>query len=135
LTCPTVSTPNTLLSWVTLQRQSIGSQQYFQPSSRLKEVLSTKCSPKQDGLAQKRCYFLRYGVRWDYDGVVQLSDGKEYHKFQLQPNAGEIPLTIKRWREKNGGIHAVIGSMHTQKDKEADAQDFEATATEFLKGL
>jgi hypothetical protein len=78
---------------------------------------------------------LRYGVRWDYDGVVKLSDGKEYNKFQLQPNAGDIPSTIKRWREKNGGTHAVIGTMHIQKDKEPDARDFEATADEFLKGL
>lgn len=76
---------------------------------------------------------LRYGVRWDYDGVITLSDGKEYHKYQLQSNAGDIPTTIKRWREKNGGTHAVIGTMHIQKGKEADARDFEATAEEFLK--
>lgn len=31
---------------------------------------------------------LRYGVRWDYDGEITRDDGNLYHKFQLQPNAG-----------------------------------------------
>ena len=44
---------------------------------------------------------LRYGVRWDYDGIV-THENKECHKFQLQPNDGKIPSTIKQWRENNG---------------------------------
>jgi hypothetical protein len=35
---------------------------------------------------------LRYGVRWDYDGVVPY-ENKKCNKFQLQPNAGKIPST------------------------------------------
>jgi hypothetical protein len=39
---------------------------------------------------------LRYGVRWDYDGLIERADGQKYHKYQLQPNAGDIPTTIKQ---------------------------------------
>lgn len=35
-------------------------------------------------------------------------DGKGYHKYQLQPNTGKIPSSIKQWRDKNGGTHAVM---------------------------
>lgn len=36
----------------------------------------------------------RVGVRWDYDGEVSRVDGV-YNKFQMQPNAGKIPSSIK----------------------------------------
>nr|POE94650.1 hypothetical protein CFP56_16887 [Quercus suber] len=78
---------------------------------------------------------LRYGVRWDYDGVIKLSDGKDYHKYQLQPNAGNIPSTLKRWREANGGTHAVIGVMYIEQGKEVDGDDFVAAADAMLDGL
>ncbi|KAK4570046.1 hypothetical protein LTR86_003016 [Recurvomyces mirabilis] len=36
------------------------------------------------------------GVRYDYDGEVQ-KDGVEFHKFNVQPNAGnDIPSSVKR---------------------------------------
>ncbi|ESZ90625.1 phosphotransferase enzyme family protein [Sclerotinia borealis F-4128] len=48
------------------------------------------------------------GLRWDYDGTV-------YNKFQVQPNAGKVPSTIREWREKNGGTHVVMGVMYVKK--------------------
>ena len=57
----------------------------------------------------------RIGIRWDYDGQVE-KDGTVYHKFQLQPNAGKVPSTIKRWRDANGGTHAVMASVLVKKD-------------------
>ena len=66
----------------------------------------------------------KIGVRWDYDGEVKKSDGLTYHKFQMQPNAGtKIPSSIKQWREKNGGTHAVMANVYVKKDgTEEDAQ-------------
>ncbi|KAF7197359.1 hypothetical protein HII31_01169 [Pseudocercospora fuligena] len=56
------------------------------------------------------------GVRYDYDGVV-TKDGVECHKYNVQPNAGnDIPSEFKRWREANGGTHAVMGSVFVKKD-------------------
>jgi len=42
----------------------------------------------------------RLCVRYDYDGEITGEDGNVYHKFQMQPNAGnDIPSTIKRmWK-------------------------------------
>ena len=68
---------------------------------------------------------LRYGVRWDYDGVITKDDGKEYHKYQLQPNAGKIPSSIKQWRDNNGGTHSVMAVMYIPKGVAPDAQIFE----------
>ena len=61
----------------------------------------------------------KYGVRFDYDGEV-TQDGVIYHKFQCQPNAGKIPSSVKRWREANGGTHAVMGTMLVKKDGEVN---------------
>jgi len=61
----------------------------------------------------------RVGVRWDYDGEVTRTDGT-YNKFQMQPNAGKIPSSIKDWREKNGGTHAVMASVYVKKGGSKD---------------
>jgi hypothetical protein len=37
----------------------------------------------------------RIGVRWDVDGGVSKADGV-YSKFQMQPNTGKIPSSIKQ---------------------------------------
>lgn len=58
--------------------------------------------------------------------------GQQCHKYQLQPNAGKIPTTIKQWREKNGGTHAVITTMYITVDTEPDAQIFEEAATQAI---
>ncbi|OOF98688.1 hypothetical protein ASPCADRAFT_204463 [Aspergillus carbonarius ITEM 5010] len=59
----------------------------------------------------------RLGVRWDYDGEVTDDDADVvYHKFQMQPNAGKVPSTIKRWRENHGGTHAVMATALVKKD-------------------
>jgi hypothetical protein len=59
------------------------------------------------------------GIRWDYDGEVEY-DGTLYNKFQIQPNAGKIDSTIRQWREKNGGTHAVMGVMYVKKGGSVD---------------
>lgn len=55
------------------------------------------------------------GVRWDYDGEVTKAD-VVYHKFQMQPNAGKVPSSIKTWREGHGGTHAVMATALVKKD-------------------
>ena len=42
----------------------------------------------------------------------------------MQPNAGtKIPSSIKQWREKNGGTHAVMANVYVKKDgTKEDAQ-------------
>jgi hypothetical protein len=77
---------------------------------------------------------LRHGVRWDYDGIVTYNN-TECHRFQLQPNAGKIPSTIKEWREKNGGTYAVIAVMHIPVDTEPSAEVIEDAAKAALAGL
>jgi hypothetical protein len=65
----------------------------------------------------------RLGVRLDYDGEV-TKQGVQYHKYQIQPNAGKVPTSIEQWRKKNGGTHAVMGSIYVKKngtEKEVDA--------------
>lgn len=78
---------------------------------------------------------LRYGVRWDYDGVITREDGKEYHKYQLQPNAGKIPSTIKEWRDRNGGTHAVMATMYIERGTDPDDETFELAVKDSLEGL
>ncbi|DAA75419.1 TPA_exp: Uncharacterized protein A8136_1816 [Trichophyton benhamiae CBS 112371] len=84
---------------------------------------------------KKPADFLRYGVRWDYDGVIKGEDGKEYYKYQLQPNAGKIPSTIKAWRENNGGTHAVIATMYIEKGIDAKEEIFEQALRKSLDGI
>jgi hypothetical protein len=60
------------------------------------------------------------GIRWDFDGEIE-ANGILYNKFQVQPNAGKVPSTIREWREKNGGTHAVMGVMYVKKG--GSAQD------------
>lgn len=56
----------------------------------------------------------RLGVRWDYDREMTKAD-RPYNKFQMQPNAGKVPSSIKRWRDANGGTHAVMASAFVKK--------------------
>jgi hypothetical protein len=72
------------------------------------------------------------GIRWDYDGEVE-HDGTIYNKFQIQPNAGKVPSTIREWREKNGGTHAVMGVMYVKKGGSVDdvAAGWDAFEREF----
>lgn len=50
-----------------------------------------------------------------HDDEVNKADGT-YHKFQLQPNAGKVPSSIKQWRDVNGGTHAVMATSYVKKD-------------------
>jgi hypothetical protein len=54
------------------------------------------------------------GVRFDYDNEV-TQNGVVYNKFQCQPNAGKIPASLKDWRERHGGTHAVITTVLIKK--------------------
>jgi len=74
------------------------------------------------------------GLRWDFDGEVQL-DGKTFNKFQIQPNAGKVPSSIRQWREANGGTHAVMGSMYVEKGGPAESatDGFKKFREEFKK--
>lgn len=74
----------------------------------------------------------KYGIRWDYDGEVTVKD-VVYHKYQCQPNAGKVPTSIKKWREANGGTHAVMGNMLVKKDGEAE--DVRAAMDELIEEL
>jgi hypothetical protein len=59
------------------------------------------------------------GIRWDYDGEVE-HNGTIYNRFQIQPNAGKVAPAIRRWREKHGGTHAVMGTMYVKKGGSAE---------------
>ena len=75
----------------------------------------------------------RLGVRYDYDGEI-TRDGTVYHKFQMQPNAGnDIPSTIKKWRDANGGTHAVMTKVFVKKD--GTKEDVESALAEAHKEI
>ncbi|KAK2808377.1 hypothetical protein FQN50_004762 [Emmonsiellopsis sp. PD_5] len=57
---------------------------------------------------------LRLGIRWDFDGEITIG-GILYNKFQVQPNVGKVPPSVSEWRKKNGGTHAVMGTMLVKK--------------------
>jgi hypothetical protein len=67
------------------------------------------------------------GVRFDYDGET-TEGGQKYHKWQVQPNAGKIPSSWKEWRDRNGGTHAVIGTVKV-KDNASKQEVKEALDT------
>lgn len=78
----------------------------------------------------------RLGVRYDYDGEITGGDGTVYHKFQMQPNAGnDIPSTIKNWRDANGGTHTVMANVLVKKDgTKEDVKDALAEAHKVITG-
>ena len=82
-----------------------GWKKFANPTASRGKTVFPKTSAQQQSL----------GVRWDYDGQVTRSDGI-YHKFQMQPNSGNVPASIKQWREKNGGTHAVMADVFVKKD-------------------
>ncbi|KZS88143.1 hypothetical protein SISNIDRAFT_470448 [Sistotremastrum niveocremeum HHB9708] len=58
----------------------------------------------------------RIGIRFDYDRLITDSkDGKQYHLFKMQANAGKIPSALKEWRDKHG-THAVMAPVRIPKD-------------------
>jgi len=76
------------------------------------------------------------GIRFDYDGEV-VRDGVTYNKFQVQPNSGKIPSTVRDWRDKNGGTHAVMGVMYVKKNGGVDdfRRGFKDFETEFKRDV
>jgi hypothetical protein len=79
------------------------------------------------------------GIRFDFDGEIQR-DGLTYKKFQVQPNSGKVPSGVRDWRDKNGGTHAVMGSLFVKKDGDADDvktgfEDFEKDFKRYVPKL
>jgi hypothetical protein len=77
------------------------------------------------------------GLRADYDNDFIAPDGVKYHKYQIQPNSGDdIPASIKEWRNKNGGTHAVMGDLYVKAggSKEDVSDSFAQFKEAFAKG-
>ncbi|KZT05315.1 uncharacterized protein LAESUDRAFT_760480 [Laetiporus sulphureus 93-53] len=119
----------------------------------MKKILRTAAAHAIDGRTWKKftnltvgwgkTVFPQYGpeqeqlsVRWDYDGETVDSDDTVYHKFQLQPNTGKVPTTIKRWREANGGTHTVMADVYVKKDgTKEDVEESLKAAIEKVEGV
>lgn len=91
---------------------------FFDPTVERGQTLWPKTAAEQ----------LQHGIRFDYDGIV-THKGKLCHKYQVQPNSGKIPNTIKLWREKRG-THSVITDIYVPIDTEPAAQIMEESSTE-----
>lgn len=57
----------------------------------------------------------RLGIRFDYDGEIEIDD-IIHHKYRVQPNAGNVPSVIKKWRNAHGGTHATMVDVLIKKD-------------------
>jgi hypothetical protein len=51
----------------------------------------------------------------------------------LQPKAGNIPSTIKGWRDANGGSHALMAKVFVKKD--GTKEDVKNALTAAHKGI
>lgn len=87
-----------------------------------KKLVDPKVERGRTAWPKSQADLLKYGIRLDYDGVV-TKDGREYHKYQCQPNAGKVDSSIRDWRDKNGGTHAVITSFLIKKKGSAKDVD------------
>lgn len=56
----------------------------------------------------------KFGIRFDYDREVTQDDGRVFHMFKMQPNAGKILRSIKAWRDKKG-TDAVMATALVKK--------------------
>jgi hypothetical protein len=74
----------------------------------------------------------RLGVHFDYDNKITKEDGT-YCKFQMQPNAGDIPKSIKNWREAHGGTHSVMADVFVKKG--GTKKDIEKALREAIAGI
>ena len=72
------------------------------------------------------------GIRFDFDGEVDI-DGETHNKLQVQPNAGKVPTWVRNWRDKNGGTHAVMGTMYVKKN--GSVEDVENAFEEFAQNF
>lgn len=67
--------------------------------------------------------------------MITNDDGKEYHKYQSQPNARKIPSSIRQWRDRNGGTHAVMTTLYIPKGVEPEATIFENAMLESFRQI
>ncbi|KAF2806078.1 uncharacterized protein BDZ99DRAFT_395049, partial [Mytilinidion resinicola] len=65
------------------------------------------------------------GVRFDYDGKV-VKDGVTCHQYNMQPNAGKVSSSTVRWREANGGTHAVMTEVLIKENTSQEEEVKEA---------
>lgn len=88
-----------------------------------KKLTNVSVSRGQTAYPKKQKDLENIGIRWDYDGEIEYN-GALYNKFQVQPNAGKVSSTIRHWREKNGGTHAVMKKGGTEEDVAAGWDNF-----------
>jgi hypothetical protein len=56
-----------------------------------------------------------------------------YHKLQMQPNAGKVPPSIKEWKRKHDGSHAIMATALVKKGGTKD--DVQEGLEEAVKGV
>lgn len=57
------------------------------------------------------------GVRFDFEDTTE-ENGKKFHRFQVQVNAGnKIPTSWKQWRQKNEkGTYRIVATVKVPDD-------------------
>lgn len=57
----------------------------------------------------------KLGLRFDYAGTIE-ENGKKYHRFQVQVNAGgKIPMSWKDWRQRYAiGTDAIVTTLEDE---------------------
>lgn len=51
------------------------------------------------------------GVRFNFAGTIE-KNGRKFHRFQVQVNAGKIPTSWKQWRQKHEkGTHGIVATV------------------------
>lgn len=80
-----------------------GYKKLVAPTVRLHDTAFPKTQPELEKL----------GVRFGFAGTVTKDDGKKYHRYDVQVNAGnKIPTSWKRWRENHPkGTHDVVATV------------------------
>lgn len=65
------------------------------------------------------------GVRFDFEDTTE-ENGKKFHRFQVQVNAGnKIPTSWKQWRQKNEkGTYRIVATVKVPDD--GTKEDFQA---------
>lgn len=88
-----------------------------------KKLVNPKVERGKTAWPKSQADLLRFGIRFDYDGIVTVN-GKEFHKYQCQPNAGKIDSSLQKWKKQHGGTHATITSILIKKGgTEQDVDD------------
>lgn len=84
-----------------------GYQKLVRPSVALHKTAFPKTAADLESL----------GVRFDFAGTIE-ENGKKFHKFQVQVNAGNrIPTSWKQWRQRHEkGTHGIVATVTIPDD-------------------